>query len=116
MKKHVRAIAIVLGLTVTTEPASAQSTCSAAIKTESSQSSLTNSTDGVTPDKIRRSYNAAFARGRAVALAAWTAKIRQECHGRSTRWSRSRDQKIEACDQAMGGRFTVCVSAVPGKK
>jgi hypothetical protein len=104
-----------IGLAALTGGAQAQSVCSAVIKTESAQSSLTNATDGATPAKIRRSYNKAFARGRTAGIAAWSAKVRQDCAGQSARWRFARDKKVEACDQAMGGRFTVCVSAVPGR-
>jgi hypothetical protein len=93
----------------------ADTTCLEPLKGTSEQQSLTSATDGVTARQIKRSYAKAFAAGRAAAIAEWQGKVSKACPGRTTAWLRAKSKTVEACDQAMGGRFTVCVSAIPGR-
>ena len=91
--------------------------CSGTVRGVSNvQQSLTSATDGATPARIKRSYRAAFAIGRQQAIANWHIKVRQNCPNASPNWFRSRHQKVEDCDRAMGGRFAVCVNATPGRR
>ena len=84
--------------------------------TSGTQRALTPATDGLTKRQISRSYQRAFAAGRRQAIADWSAKVRQQCASVSPTWLRARNRTIEACDQGMGGRFAVCVSARPGRR
>lgn len=78
------------------------------------QKALTSAYDNVTPGQIKRSYDRAFAAGRRQAIAAWKAKVAARCPSNSGLWLRASGKSVEACDQAMGGRFSVCVRATPG--
>jgi hypothetical protein len=106
---------LVLGLTGGAGRA-ADTTCLQSLKgTSGMQRSLTPATDSATPRLIKRSYAKAFAAGRAEAIAEWQGKVNKACPGRTSVWLRAKSRTVEACDQAMGGRFAVCVSAVPGR-
>ena len=95
----------------------AQAACPDRISVQSpGHQSVTFASDGVTPAQVKASYNAAFAAGRAEAIAAWQNRTKVRCPGHSARFYRATSRQIEACDQAMGGRFAVCVSGKPARK
>jgi hypothetical protein len=99
-----------------TIPANAAN-CSGVISVQSSvHKSLTSATDGATKAKIDASYKKEFAAARAQALARWSTKVSTSCPRNSHFWIRAKGKKVEECDRAMGGRFSVCASAVPAKK
>ena len=111
------AIAALLTLaSVTGASAATGTTCQAAITgTSGVQQALTGATDGVTQRQIKQSYAKAFAAGRRDAIAAWSARASKACPGHSPRWFRASSKNVTVCDQAMGGRFSVCASAIPGR-
>ncbi len=112
----VLALGLGLGLELGTETANA-ATCSGAITVQSPvHKSLTSATDGATKAKIDAAYKREFAAARSQALARWSAKVSTSCPGKSHFWLRAKNKKVEECDRAMGGRFSVCASAVPAKK
>lgn len=61
-------------------------------------------------------FDAAFAKARRAALIAWQQAVRRDCPGTSSEWRHATRQSIEVCDQAMGGRFTVCVKGEPARR
>ena len=77
---------------------------------------LTSATDGATKSRIDASYRRAFAVARTQAINAWMQKVKAGCPSRSAFWIRASRTKVEECDRAMGGRFTVCAYGVPAKK
>ena len=83
--------------------------------TSNVRQSLTSATEGATSGRIKRSYDSAYAAGRREAIAAWSAKVRGQCGRAFSRWSKAQDKTVEACDQAMGGRFAVCAKAIPAR-
>ena len=105
-------------IVITASAASAQGVrCNGVIRAESgTQQALTPATDGATPARIKRSYDAAFAIGRRQAIAAWHDKVQRNCRGASSLWFRAANKRIEECDRAMGGRFTVCAIARPARR
>ena len=76
---------------------------------------LTPAYETATPAQIKQSWEQEFAAGRHEAIAVWKAKVAAQCPGSSHLWIRAHAKTIEACDQAMGGRFAVCVKAVPAR-
>ena len=110
------AVATGLGTGLSSGPANAAN-CSGVITAQSTvHKSLTNATDGATKAKIEASYKKEFAAARAQALARWSSKVSTSCPRSSHFWIRAKGKKVEECDRAMGGRFSVCASAVPAKK
>jgi hypothetical protein len=75
---------------------------------------LTLAHERATPADVKRSYDREFAIGRDQAIADWQAKVRTQCPGASMIWSAAKAKSVTECDRAMGGRFTVCVEAIPG--
>jgi hypothetical protein len=118
MKSHLKVIVFAaLALNLATSAAhAADTTCLEPLKgTSGMQQSLTSATDGVTAAQIKRSYAKAFKAGRAEAIAEWQGKVLKACPDRTTSWLRANTKTVEACEQAMGGRFSVCISAIPGR-
>jgi len=116
MKQRANALLLAAAIALISHPAVAAS-CTQRIVGESRvHQALTGAHDGATASKIEAAYTRAFAVARTQAINAWRAKVRATCPGRSTLWLRATRTKIEECDRAMGGRFTVCASAIPAKK
>ena len=115
MKSLITLAAATLALGLATCTANA-APCTGPIEAMSSGlQALTPAFENVTPAQIKRSQDQAMAKGRREAIAAWSAKVRRDCAGRSSLWIRASAKSVEACDQAMGGRFSVCVRATPGR-
>ena len=107
------AITLVLG----TACAQASPHCQGPISAEvNTHQALTLAHDGATPARVARSYAQAFAVARQEAIAAWARKVYAQCPHMAASWQRAAARQVEECDRAMGGRFTVCVRAVPAPK